>query len=79
MLVSGTSDEAVDHKDQSASPPEHPELMRRVRFEVSGGGQHAAAGAGVSTDAMHGIAESRCSHQAGYKLASVVSGNGRND
>ena len=52
MLVSGTSDEAVDHKDQSASPPEHPELMRRVRFEVSGGGQHAAAGAGVSTDAM---------------------------
>jgi hypothetical protein len=52
MLITGDSNEAGDHKDQSASPPEHPEPMQRARFEIADGSQHAAAGTGVSMDAI---------------------------
>jgi hypothetical protein len=56
MLVTGTSNKAGDHKDQSAP---HPEPMQRVRFEVADGGQHAAVGSGVSTDDIANLSAQR--------------------
>jgi hypothetical protein len=50
ILVRGNSASDRDHKDQIELQPVQPEQMPRVRFDAADGGQHAAAGTGVSLE-----------------------------